>query len=526
MIPPRPRSRFSALACASLLGLVASLRAQEPAQDALSYALELDVDLAQRRISGVVHYRIRALAELKALRLDAEQGPDYRVAFTTEDGAALPATWTEDAVVLELPAPAAVGTEIAFDALLEGSPPDGFYFAQSRYGELLAFTDHYSVRAHGWLPCIDDPADRARFCLTLSYPEDLQAVASGVRPETGPEVDPRPGRRVLRAETVTDIPPYMFAIGVGPWVPIEEPGDARLRPHLVYRRDAERARPALVHHAAWLKAMESAFGPYAFGKYLVFQCPTRWGGFEAPGNVQIHEQLFELPDRGVSVLAHELVHMWFGDGVGYAEWRDVWLSEGFASYFGPWLHSQVGGPPLQQSLRQMRARWRAAPECRTQSILWDGFAHPDQALNVNTYQKAAWVLHMLRGELGDEAFSAALRAYYTRRVGTAVRTSDFIADVEKSSRRDLQWFFAQWLERPDGPHLRIATTPAGIAIEQTQNGMPYRLRIPIRWTDRQGAPIDRVVEMRERRVEVDLQGGKPETVVLDPDVELLFSPAR
>ncbi len=266
--------------------------------------------------------------------------------------------------------------------------------------------------------------------------------------------------------------------------------------------------------------MERTFGRYPFGKYRTVQCPTRWGGFEAPGNVQLSESLFDTP-RGVGTLAHELAHMWFGCGVGYAEWREVWLSEGFASYFGPWLFAESGGPPFVDSLAAMRDRWRRSADGRTKSVRWVGFAHPDLALNANTYPKGAWVLHMLRRELGDAAFFAALHSYFETFAGQSIVTADFVAHVERSAGRSLSWFFDQWLDRRDCPHLEARVEDGFIVVEQTQAAAPFRCALDLAWRDDQGVPRTATLQLTDRLHRLPVPGGAHE-LQLDPDTWLLY----
>ncbi|MCA8965682.1 MAG: hypothetical protein H6838_07540 [Planctomycetes bacterium] len=497
----------------------------QPAQDALEYAIRLTVDMQRKELQGTVLYTFAAVEPLTTIRLDAQHSDAWRVQFTDLAGAPLPAEWQDDHVTLTLPQPAAKGEKVQFRGTMQGKPIDGFYFRDNRYGEPMAFTDHYSIRARGWLPCEDHPADRARFTLHLVYPEAEEAVGFGV-PQPQDEVAEVPrGYRALDLAGTAEIPPYMFAIVVGPLARVHEDGDPRIVDHFVYRRDVDKAKVALVHDAAWLRQMEQTFGPYAYGKYTTVQCPTRWGGFEAPGNVQLAENLFDDPARGVGTLAHELVHMWFGDSVGYSQWREVWLSEGFASYFGPWLHAQAGGPTLQQSMQAMRQRWATSFEGRTKTIRDDHFAHPDAALNSNTYPKGAWVLHMLRGELGDEAFWKALRAYFVRFRGTSVLTTDFVAAVGESSGQDLGWFFAQWLDRVGCPELRADVNAGGIDVEQVQKGEPYTFWLRLRWRDGAGERVERRVRIDAAKVHVPVPGEVTD-LQIDPDVELLFRPAR
>jgi aminopeptidase N len=500
--------------------------ADYPEQDALSYQISLVIEPEKKQLSGEVEYRFRAVQALDSIRLDCVQprsGGSWQVGFLDQAGNELAVRWEGDRVVVPLGVKVEAGAEVSFRARLHGTPPDGFYFKTNRYDEALAFTDHYSIRARGWLPCEDNPKDRASFRLELAVTAGNEVICSGV--PVGKQGSDRDGRAIARRQTPSEIPPYMLAVVAGPYALVQEAGDSRLQPHFIYQRDVARAKPALVHHAAWLKQMETAFGPYPYGSYAIVQCPTRWGGFEAPGNVQVAENLFESQDHGVPTLAHELVHMWFGDGVGYAEWRDVWLSEGFASYFGPWLHAAAGGPSLQSSLAGMRETWLHSADGRTKSVRWDGFANPDLALNANTYPKGAWVLHMLRGELGDAAFFKALAAYYRKHVGHSVVTADFVAAIEDSSGLELDWFFAQWLDRPGCPVLKVTPQEGGITVEQTQQQGPYRCRLRLCWQGAGGKEQERVLELREQRTVLELPG--PVTnLTVDPQVELLFRKAQ
>jgi len=336
---------------------------------------------------------------------------------------------------------------------------------------------------------------------------------------------------VGRGACASELPTYLLAFAAGPWARVPESGDARLRPHFVYAQDVENARKSLVHHAEWMKRMESTFGPYPYASYCIAQVPTRWGGMENAGNTWVMESLFDRgaerggrSDGGVGTLAHEFAHQWFGDGVGYADWREVWLSEGFASYFGPWLDSQSGGPPLSESMRGEREQWLASAEGRTLPVRWRGFDNPDGALNANSYPKGAWVLHMLRKELGDEAFFAGLASYYRENVGRAVTTETLRAALEHESKRDLGAFFAQWLERPGCPELEFRWSADDVTVRQLQAGEPYDFLLPLRWTGGDGTMHERDARIRERETRIPLEGAPARDGVVDPKVELLYRP--
>ncbi|MFT4844315.1 MAG: aminopeptidase N [Planctomycetota bacterium] len=497
-----------------------------PEQDARHYWVQLHMDFAKQELTGEVHYTFTAVEELATIRLDAQRSKDWHVTFRdSKNTVNLTSTWGESHVVVTLPKPAAKGTDVHFMATLQGKPVDGFYFKKNRYGDLMAFTDHYSIRARGWLPCEDHPGDRAKFTLIMTYPEAYEAVGYGWHAGALSGRITQEGMRSQALTSTAEIPPYMLALVVGPLTRVPETGHQRLNDHLVYKQDVDKAKRELVNHGAWIKAMEKAFGEYPYSKYMTVQCPTRWGGFEAPGNVQLAEGLFDAPGRGQGTLAHELVHMWFGDAVGYSEWREVWLSEGFASYFGPWLHAQTGGPKLSVSMQNLRDRWRKSFEGRTKSIRDDRFPHPDQALNSNTYPKGAWVLHMLRGEVGDEAFFAALRTYVDQCRGSSVITEDFVRIIERETKAELSWFFAQWLDGIGCPELKVASTDGAITIEQVQQGTPYKFWLRLRWQDDAGKSVVKRVRVDAATLRLPIEGTCND-LQIDPDTELLFRVAK
>ncbi|RMH01396.1 MAG: hypothetical protein D6702_11605 [Planctomycetota bacterium] len=505
-----------------------------PEQDFLSYTILVRADPAGEGLSGSCAYRVRAAEPLTAVRLHALDGPEWRVSFHDEAGRPLPARRVPGGLLLELPEPVPAGREVGFHAVFSGRPVDGLYREDNRYGRPVVFTDHFSSRARGWLPCEDHPSDRAAFDLWILHPAGSAAVGSGrwedgaeppVTPACGcPSADPEPGWEVSHGRTVSDLPTYQLAFAVGPYARAEEGGDPRLVPHYLWRRDLARARRGLGDHAAWMERMEQTFGPYAYAKYCVVQVPTRWGGMENAGNTWVMESLFDGRDGGAGTLAHEFAHMWFGDAVGYAEWWEAWLSEGFASYFGPWLHAATGGPPLERELERARRTWLASAAGRRLPIRWRSFRTSDDffsSSSVNTYQKGAWVLHMLRGEVGDGAFFAGIRAWYRSNLGRAVTTAELRAAMEQAAGRDLGWFFEQWLDRPGCPELSWKWLPDGCELRQVQDGPPYRFWIRLAWTGADGARAERRYRVEEATTRLPLPAGYRAPVV-DPRVELLY----
>ncbi|TAH34632.1 MAG: hypothetical protein EYC70_17010 [Planctomycetota bacterium] len=497
-----------------------------PEADALHYQVRLLLDPAAGRVEGSVEYRFRALAPLTALTLDSVAADGWDIRFEDADGQALEAVRDGARLRLQFPGGVPAEQEVRFRALLAGQPPDGLYFAKTRYGEPAVFTDHFPARARGWMPCEDHPNDRAAFELLLAAPEGFAVIASGglEAPPLAPDWPPQ-GFAAHGFRTRSDLPTYLLAFAAAPFARVEEEGDPRLIPHFVYAKDVPKARRALQHHAEWMQHMEQTFGAYAYEKYTTVQIPTRWGGMENAGNTFLMQNIFDTQRAGVPILAHEFAHQWFGDAVGYADWSEVWLSEGFASYFGPWLESQTGGPPLAQAMEGHRRDWLRSPEGRAYPVRWREFPEPDAVINPNAYPKGAWVLHMLRGEIGDEAFFAGLRAYFLGNSGRAVDTPVLQAAVEKAAGRELGWFFRQWLDRPGCPELQFEWREDGVRVRQTQAGDPYRFALTLKWTGADGSEHKQRFEVREPDTSLTLAGAPIKVPVVDPDIELLFRKA-
>ena len=151
-------------------------------------------------------------------------------------------------------------------------------------------------------------------------------------------------------------------------------------------------------------------------------------------------------------------------------------------------------------------------------------------LNDNNYPKGGWVLHMLRGMLGDEVFFAGIRSYYARFRDSVASTSDFRAVMEEASGSDLGWFFEQWLHRPGYPVVTAETTwdadtgEAVVTIRQTQQAdwPAFRLPLDIEFEVGDDAERSRIeVTGREQTFRIPLDA-EPAATTLDPGGHLLM----
>ena len=164
-------------------------------------------------------------------------------------------------------------------------------------------------------------------------------------------------------------------------------------------------------------------GPYPYEKLALIIGATQFGGMENssaivfpstffnPNPSQALSKTFDIRTGIEDVVAHEIAHQWFGDSVTESTWADLWLSEGFATYFsGLFIEKHEGEEAFQQYLK--RAADTAFDYEQKNRIPIHDLDTQDlfKLLNGNNYQKGAWVLHMLRSRLGDEAFFQGIRS--------------------------------------------------------------------------------------------------------------------
>jgi aminopeptidase N len=207
-----------------------------------------------------------------------------------------------------------------------------------------------------------------------------------------------------------------------------------------------------------LKFFSQTIGSYPYEKLALIVGATRFGGMENSSAIVFSSTLFyprpeapissvfKIREGLVNVIAHEIAHQWFGDSVTESTWSDLWLSEGFADYFaGLFIQCYEGEPAFQQYMKQ-EADTYFNFEKNTRTPIHDTETEDlFKLLNANNYQKGAWVLHMLRSELGDEKFFRAIRMYYDAHKNSVADSEDLRMAFETASGRDLKDFFARWV---------------------------------------------------------------------------------
>ena len=455
---------------------------------------------------------------------------------------AQPARTERSAEVLNvfLPQPATPGQKLNVTISYHGHPKDGMVFAKDRDGHPSATGDNWPNRVHYWIPSLDHPSAKATVSFTISAPQRYEVIANGKFVTlTGNAATSH-----WKFEEAKAIPPYCMIITANQGVIINSPDKSVTNLMFnVAQRDREYAAKGFSGAAPALAFFNQTIAPYPYEKLALIVGATQFGGMENSSAIVFTSTLFDprgrekmsrqfgIPSRIESVVAHEIAHQWFGDSVTESTWADLWLSEGFATYFAAlFIQKYDGEEAFRAYMIDAAQRYftyekqRNAPihDTQTQDLM--------KLLNENNYEKGAWVLHMLRMRLGDDAFFRGLRDYYNgHREGNA-STDDLRMALERTAKTNLRDFFSRWIydsghpvyewsseavEQKDGSNL------VTIVIKQTQAGAAFLDPIPVTITS-EGKTTRVTLQPKDKIATAQVRVGKvPLDIKIDPDDTIL-----
>ncbi len=513
--------------------------------DVLHY--EFRVDFPNRDVPDTIHFvstttahrtastSALALDLSAALHVDSVHVNHSRIAFARPG----------DSVRVALPPGANDTVQVA--VYYRGFPTDGLITRPDSALGWTAFGDNFPNRARQWLATIDHPSDKALVDWIVRAPATHRVVANGELVEETPESGPR-ASRMVRTHWRSTRPLYtaVMVIGVAPFsvqalgtATCTRTGVASCPSQSVWTSPAQRARLAdaelpggFARSGDIVSLFERLVGPFPYEKLAHVASATRYGGMENAAAIFYAEDLFRPGSPSESLIAHETAHQWFGDAVTVRAWPHIWLSEGFATYFAAlWAEHAHGDSAFRRELTGMRATVLKSTIVWERPVVDEDLDDVARVLNSNVYQKAGFVLHMLRGEVGDAAFFRGIRSYYaSHRDGNAV-TGDVQREFERAAGRSLEWFFAQWMRRPGYAELETSwrwdarTQHLLLTVHQGARVAPYRLTLAVDITDSRGTTRRARIRIPARTTSSLLipmtLTSAPRAVAFDADVSVL-----
>jgi len=439
--------------------------------------VELTINPASDTLKGRIAIDLELRANVSEVRLNA-LGIVPSEATWRFAGQSTPVAWRgtpDEQLVFALPQPAGPGAariEIAYSAPVSDTLTQG-PCRRKLDGAWYVFTTFTPSDARRAFPCFDEPGIKAPWKLTLRVPEALTAAANA--PVTDESAAGAGWKAVHFAETAA-LPAEVAAFAVGPFAVVTGPPAGAK--HVAVRVLAPRGRGKDAQAAAEsssevLSRVEDYMGtPYPWAKLDHVALPEgTFGAVENPGLITYREGILLSPAPSAStdieewrrsmrgVMAHELVHQWFGNLVTQADWNEVYLSEGFATWLG--IKTREEDQPVAR-------RGVSAVEARNHSMRTDAGPHARPVrLSLRTrdeladaydgvvYQKAASVLRMLEVWLGEQPMQRAARRYLAEHAGGVAVTSDLAKAIQEETGQDTSAVLAAFLDRVGYPSVTL-----------------------------------------------------------------------
>lgn len=333
-------------------------------------------------------------------------------------------------------------TEYVLQFSYAAEPKKALYFVDNQI-----WTQGQGKYTSNWLPSIDDMNDKIEFDLSISYDEGYEVLANG---ELTKKESITQNRTTWHYDMKAPMSSYLVALAVGKYNKrIETSKSGVPLEYYYYPEDSLKVESTYRYSKQMFDFLEEEIGvPYPWGVYR--QVPVKdflYSGMENTTLTIFSDALvvdaIAFNDRNyVNVNAHELAHQWFGDLVTETSGIHHWLQEGFATYYALLAERDVFGDDYYY--------WQLygyAQQLLAQEHGGEGTSLLDpKSSSVTFYQKGCLALHVLREQVGDDAFKAAVEIYLQKYQYKNVETSDFIKEVEKESGQDLSEFVKVWLE--------------------------------------------------------------------------------
>ncbi len=523
---------FSAILTLGALPLCADTYLRQAGVDAQHYVFRLTLLTGDsNEIQGEATVTLRVAGNVRKLFLDltsvTPKGNGMVVTGVTSAGQAVVFKHSDNRLQLVVPAVSKAGQDIIFVIKYHGIPDNGLRLLNNIHGDRTAFSENWNNNARQWLPMIDYPADKATGEFIITTKADYQVIGNGALLE---QLDLPGGQRRTHWKQSVPISSWLYAIGVARFI-VKQGGTVRGVPlsFWAFPQDAEKGLAALERDAKGsFEFFLEHIGPYAYEKLAHVEAAGISGATEHATNIFYGE---ESITAGNGPIVHETAHQWFGNSVTESSWNDVWLSEGFATYFALlYVEHAYGRDEFVDGLRVSRDTVLQFEKARPNiPVVHVNLNESSSPLNSLVYEKGAWTLHMLRNLVGTETFWRGIRQYYKSHMNGLASTDDFRRVMEQVSGQELSWFFRQWLNRSGVPSVSgswrydAVAKQIVITVRQTQAVEPYRFSLDIGVFQMPGSP-PRVLQMQVTGRETTAKfavDAEPASVVLDPNVLLL-----
>jgi len=528
----------------ALLFAAATAAAQDPhfaadrPIDVHHLRLEGSIDLEKQTFQGTATLDVELLRTLGTVRLDAVSLDVASVeASGLEPDAPKALTFANTGEALEIRLPKRLDRGARFQlriAYTATKPERGLYFFKPTEAEpavpFQVWSQGETLEARHWMPITDQPNERLTSELVISCDAKYRVLSNGRREKD----EVKDGRRTTHWTQEKDHVPYLITLVVGEFAVLKEEWRGK---EISYWVPPDREGDAMRSFGNTKRMLDFFSGKigveYPWAKYAqVVVEEFGWGGMENTSATTLNERTLHDERAAIDyssdgLVAHELAHQWFGDLLTCKEWAHTWLNEGFATYFEAlWNEEDKGEDEFRYNmLGKARGAIRGGKD---KPIVWRHYAGPWEQFDARAYPKGAWVLHMIRRRLGDEAWWRAVNHYVTKHRHQCVETSDLRIAVEEATGRSFERFFHDWTERPGNPVVEVQhrwrsdRNAMEVRVRQTQKGDAFHFPLRLEYAvGDETVAITQLVTTKDRVLTIPLPA-RPRMVRVDPDYAVLM----
>ncbi|MBN8707051.1 MAG: M1 family metallopeptidase [Bacteroidetes bacterium] len=448
--------------------------------DVQHYKISLVLNLEDRSADAVTEITWEALATgdtafwFHAVELDFKK--------VTQKGKPVSFRTEKERILFSLKTPVKKGEILTtrFEYRID-HPRKGMYFRipteNTPYRRTQVWTQGEDHDNRFWFPCYDYPSDKATSELIVTIPDTLKALSNGkLVKETQNKKDKT---KTFHWKQQLPHSSYLIMLGVGNYTVVKDKAGTFPLEYWVYPDLKREGVRGFSKTPDMVKFYTDYIGiPLKWEKYaqIVIQ-DFMFGGMENTTATTMNDNSINLSDRDLldgssdALVAHELVHQWWGDRVTCRDFRHLWLNESFATYFETLYTERFKSKEnFETEIYDNQYAGIFSDRSRGRRPL----VHPD-SYTTNLYPRGASILHMLRFVLGEEGFRDGLRHYLQKFDYQPASTEDFQVAIEEETGQNLHWFFDQWIYKAGFPQFAVSwdhDSSAGVLMVRLRQTQP------------------------------------------------------
>ena len=406
--------------------------------DVLSYTLKFNLDIENQSFEGMVDIGFLIGKEAKKVVFDCG---NLKISEIT-GSSVLSFIQENNKVIISLKSRDKEENNVQIK--YSGNPSHGLIFLPKTQEVYTVFSTSQ------WMVCNDTPNDRAKFKIELSIPKGNECIASGVlknRLEEGENIN---YSWVQDYET----PSYVYGFAIGPFNKYQETHRETTLNYYSASHSEEELKTIFQPTREIIDFFEDKSGvPYIQSEYsqiLIGNHYQEMSGFSVLK--ESYGSLVMKDSTETNLISHELAHQWWGNMITCENWKHFWLNEGVATFMSAAFNEhKFGKKKYNADIDSYQKVYESVKDKgKDKSLVFDDWLNPTGDDRNLVYFKGAYVLHLLRMELGEKDFWDGIKSYSQKYFGKSINTLDFQNAMEESTGRDLNEFFNTWIYKKKG----------------------------------------------------------------------------